>query len=436
MDVVLCAIVLMIGSSIRGTLLVLVGIPVTIGGFVFLVRALLKRPLSRVSAGTSHVEIWLSVMAAVGLLGPAMPGPLWFDAVRRIYFILALVVVGIAANAPGIRRRRAVTAMIVAGILIHAVTPFAVPNPQVDVWALTQAASRALLHGVQPYTIRTPDVYHGAYNFGNTAPTYPYMPATLIVFAPVVAVLGDYRILLALCVPVTIALIRAIGRARSADAYTIDLVTLAFLLHPRGLWLTEMGWTESLMVVVAAFSVLCAVRCQRARAAVAWMCLPALKQYVVVPPVLYLLMMSPRPRARTVLIALGAAAATAAPFVFWDGAATLHSILFQFQGVTVPRLDSTSIVAAAGLVTNHYPSRWWSVLAQLIVGCVGYARHRRGGLGAMLLVSAAALYGTFLVGWQAFVNYYYFVAVLLLLAAVASTAPGRDVCPEEFPVHS
>jgi hypothetical protein len=35
-----------------------------------------------------------------------------------------------------------------------------------------------------------------------------------------------------------------------------------------------------------------------------------------------------------------------------------------------------------------------------------------------MLASALSLYATFLVGWQAFVNYYYFVGALLILAAM------------------
>jgi hypothetical protein len=47
-------------------------------------------------------------------------------------------------------------------------------------------------------------------------------------------------------------------------------------------------------------------------------------------------------------------------------------------------------------------------------------------LSGLLLASALSLYATFLVGWQAFVNYYYFVGALLLLAAMvrASTDPA------------
>jgi hypothetical protein len=44
-----------------------------------------------------------------------------------------------------------------------------------------------------------------------------------------------------------------------------------------------------------------------------------------------------------------------------------------------------------------------------------------------MLASALSLYATFLVGWQAFVNYYYFVGGLLVLAAILRANPDEVV---------
>jgi hypothetical protein len=69
-------------------------------------------------------------------------------------------------------------------------------------------------------------------------------------------------------------------------------------------------------------------------------------------------------------------------------------------------------------MTGRFPPVWTSVALQFIVGALVYARLGRSGLGGLLLGSALALFATFLGGWQAFVNYYYFVGMLLLLAAM------------------
>src|SRR5438874_1753736 len=80
-----------------------------------------------------------------------------------------------------------------------ALAPLAKPAPLIDVWAWTQACAQALAHGVQPYTVRAPDIYRGGFNFGYVTTAYHYLPLNLILTAPVVALVGDYRWLLAAC---------------------------------------------------------------------------------------------------------------------------------------------------------------------------------------------------------------------------------------------
>jgi hypothetical protein len=433
-DLLLASIILMIGSSVRGTLLFIVGLPLTVAGFALTMRALWMRDFTPREEWARPVEAALSVMADVGLLGPALPAPLWYEVARRLYFVCGIIAIGVVAAGGAPARRASVRTMIVAGVALHLLAPIAVSNPQMDVWALTQAVVHGFLHGVQPYTVRTPDFYKGAVDYGYTLSVYPYMPATLLVFAPAVAVFGDFRALLAICFPVTIVLLRAACRvrARAGGRQLMDLITLAFMLHPRGLSFTAMGWTESVMIVAAAAAVFLALRARgQVGAATFWFLLPALKQYVLVPPVLYALMMSPRPRPRTLLIAVGVAAATVIPFAIWAWAPTLDGIVFQFRDLRAPRLDSTSFVAIGAVFTGATMSRWWSVIAQAAVGGIGYWRLRNDGLPGMLLASAAALYATFLFGWQAFINYYYFVSVLLLLTVVAASVAGRVQCAQE-----
>ena len=57
-------------------------------------------------------------------------------------------------------------------------------------------------------------------------------------------------------------------------------------------------------------------------------------------------------------------------------------------------------------------------VVQLVVGGIAWWRLKDHGLSGLMLASALSLYATFLVGWQAFVNYYYFVGALLILAAI------------------
>jgi hypothetical protein len=125
------------------------------------------------------------------------------------------------------------------------------------------------------------------------------------------------------------------------------------------------------------------------------------------------------------------------PFLIWNKDATLSGIVFQMAAPTVPRLESTSLVALIATTTGAYPGRWTSVVAQLIVGAIAWRQLKDCGLSGLLLASALSLYATFLVGWQAFVNYYYFVGALLVLAALTrsekSSTPASDMQPVACP---
>jgi len=288
------------------------------------------------------------------------------------------------------------------------------------VWSWTQFCARALLHGVHPYTVQPPDIYGGAFNFGYRTTIYPYMPLTLIVYAPAVALVGDYRFILALCLPLTVWLLAAAGQRLAVERRLIDALILALVLHPRGAYMIAFGWLEPLLLLsLAAFVYLAARAPDGWGQAVAFLLLPALRQFVVAPVVMYLgSSLYTRRRARAVVIGTLVAAATVAPFVFWNWRATLGGITFNMRAPFAFRDDSDSLTALFASVTGRDPGRWLGPAAQIAVGAPAYLALRRYGLVGLLLASALCLLATFLLGSQAFVNYYYFPEALLLYAAL------------------
>jgi hypothetical protein len=423
-----------IGSCIRGYLLFLLGLPVVLAGFAVAWRVMWR-------AGGEHAPsavdqqivdrrvpwltstcVWLAVMAFVGLVAPSTIGPVSYDIAKRVYFLFGLAAVGVFLYGPPGQKRRAVTAVIVAGTFLHFLTVVAVPQPKIDVWIWTQFSIQGLLRGVHPYTVDATDLITNVYQLGPTAALYPYMPLTLVAFAPAYALFGDYRVLSALCVPATVALNRATGRQLDLDPRLIDATTLAFLLHPRGTWLTCYGWTEPLLVMVVSGFVYLATRAPGGVAqAMAFLLLPVLKQYVVAPVLLFLAIT--RPRAPVAAIAMTVAAATVVPFLIWDWRPTIEGIVVQVVSAGRPRPDSTSLVALVAVSTGVYVTRWASVVVQFLVAGIAYARLRNHGLGGLLLASSLALCATFLTGWQAFMNYYYLVGEMLLLTAMVLATP-------------
>jgi hypothetical protein len=273
---------------------------------------------------------------------------------------------------------------------------------------------------VHPYTVTVPDIYGGAYDFGYTTRVYPYMPLTLLASSPAVALLEDYRFTLALCFPITVALLRAAGRRLAVNGHTVDVLTLALALQPRLAFVVGAGWLEPMLVTtVAVFVYLSARDPGGIGAATSFMLLPALKQYVVAPVLIFL---ATRPRRRSVATGALAAVATVAPFLIWNWRATLVGILAipsQMRAPNAFRSDSTSLTALVAQGSGVRVGPWLGALAQLAAGAGAWAMLRGTGLGGLLLASALALLASFLLGTQAFVNYYALAAALLLFAALA-----------------
>jgi hypothetical protein len=414
----LAALVLSVGSSLTGRLLWLAGLPLTLSAFLLACRAMWKFDCGDRLPWKGTAVIWLSAMAALGVVGPSNHGALWYEVVRRGYACAGLVCVALYATDDRRRQRIGVRAAMIGATVLYFLTPIGVPQPVIDVFAWTQTATTAFLHGVHPYTVQAPDVYAGGRNDGFTVVVYPYMPATLLAFAPWVAVLGDFRFALAAALPAALWLMRAAGRRMGTDRALIDAATLALILHPTGPVFVRAGWTESLLVLaLAAFVYLEVAQPGGLGQAIAFFLLPALKQYVAIPVALYVAML-PRLRVRHLVIGAGVAAATALPFLVWNWHATIAGMVFQMRAPTMPRLNALSIVSATTVAWNRYPSVWTSVAIQVLASGIGFVCLNGKGLSGLLMASAVALFATFLTGWQAFVNYYYFVGTLLLFASL------------------
>jgi len=417
------ALLLSAASAMNVRLTFVVGLPLIVAALVVAWRAL--RTDAAQSASASGVWVGLSMLAALVLVATGTSGGWWFEAARRTYAIAGVVVVAGVAGGHERTRRVAMSALLGAACVLLAWTPVATPSPMIDVVSWTTAATNALLSGVHPYMVQAADVYGGGRDFGFVVNVYPYMPATLLVYAPWVVLLGDFRFALAASAAIAVWLLRRAGRLASASTTMIDAATLAVVLHPQLFLIVRSGWTEPLLVVTAAGCVYLAARYPRqAVSAVALWMLPAFKQYAL-PPVVLQAVLSDRVPRRAIAAGIALVAATMTPFLFWNAGATLHGTLFHMQAPVHPRLTSMSIPGLLYATGNPFPPIWLSAATELIA-CVAVALvARRRDLADLLIGTAIALLATFLVGWQAFVNYFYFVAGLLALGAMLSDTSIR-----------
>ncbi len=397
-----------IGSCLRGDVLLILGVPLTVAGFAVAWLPAAGARMPRIEWPVSRIALALSALAAVGLASPSMHGAWWYETAERVYFALAIVLIGVFAAADRAGRRRATNMLVAGAVVLQIVAPLGI-RPVVDVWSWTETCTRALLHGVHPYTVHAADLQRGGVDYGSTPTVYPYMPLTLLASAPWVALHGDYRFA---------------GRRLAVDAAIVDVMTLALALHPLAPAITGTGYVEPFLVAVSAGFFLAAVVAPRGYGeAIGFLLLPAIKQYVAAPVVLYVAM---RGRPRTIALGAAAAAATVAPFLLWNWRPTIDGILFFARTPLGFRVDSDSAAAIVAAVTGVEAPPALSIVAQFAVAAVAYRRLRDRGLAGFLLAAALSLLASFLVAPQAFTNYYYFAGALLVLSALSAARPARS----------
>ena len=273
------ALILAIGSSLGGYLLFILGLPLTIVGFIVACRAALNWSSPDRTNSFTWITALLTAMAALGIVGPTTGGLIWYEVIKRTFAVASIVLVGVFSSEDLTRRRRAAWLAVSAGLVLFALGPIGAPHPPIDVFTWTQTSVQALLHRTNPYTVVAPDVYLGRYDPGYTVSVYPYMPATLLAYAPWVSVLGDFRFALAACLALTIALIHHIGRRLRVTPQMTYAAVLAIVLHPSSPRMVESGWTEPLLVFGAALFVYFALDNPKGIGqAATFLLLPALKQ--------------------------------------------------------------------------------------------------------------------------------------------------------------
>jgi len=419
------------GAGIAGDQRLTIGVPLLAAGFgAACLAARRARQQAAVVVAAPWIADGLAAMAAIAvLLPPRDHPPTWYAIAYRAVPAAGILVAGLYAS--GARAARyAIWSAIALVVALQALTPIANPHPFIDVWAWSDAAARALLAGVNPYVVRAADVYRGGFAMGYENTVYPYMPLTVVANAPATWIAGDYRFGLVLCLPLTILLVRAAGRRLAVDAAFVDAMTLALVFMPRNTYLVSSGYSEPLLLLtIALFVFAAAARPFGSGAATVFLLLPALKQYVLAPPLMFVAGAWRRRAWRPLAIAVAIALATTVPFLLWNWHAALDGIVFQVRPSIAFRRDSASLTAVLAALTGIVPWHWLPEAAQIAVGGAAYWWLRDAGVAGLLLASAIAVDASFLFGTQAFGNYYAFVTMLLLMAALLFAGREREaVC--------
>ena len=315
-----------------------------------------------------------------------------------------------------------VAAAIAMRVLMLCSSPKAIVYERMNIFRIQTEAARAFFEeGKNGYTLKFKepvlDLGVASKNYGLAYPptaVYPAMASWRL--------FGDVRAGWIACDLAAALMIYLLARRMSPGRSRFhELATAAFLFLPRSLFVLENGWTEPLMA--AALGGL-ALALATARGPVLTGCLMGAwltsKQYVVLA--VPLLIRLRRASVNAWLWAAVAAIALTMPFILWDfGALVNKTLLFFFE--SPGRADSLSVYGALARAGVELPARVSVGIWLLAVAWLTWKMPR--SLGGWLFAMATSWLVFFLVGKQAFINYYYFISFTLLLA-VAASPQGAD----------
>jgi hypothetical protein len=287
------------------------------------------------------------------------------------------------------------------------VTIVVVSNPGIDVWQLLQQSSTGLLHGHDMFR------QHWVNSTGLQA-VYPYLPLTTVLLAPFRWLFGDVRYGL---LAATLVAAWLLGRRRPQ---TPPVAALLFTV-PAWPLLVDRSWTEPLLILALAVTVL-ACRAERPGIAVVALAVAlATKQPIVL--LLPLFALWPRFGLRRTLVSIGLAVLAVLPWViagprdFWHDAGHAELAL----GV---KSDSLGL---PGLLLRHGDrvGFWLLGLALLLGYAVVLARVPRTPSG--LALGCAVLMAVYdFANKQTYFNHWQLPLGLIVIALAVSDAPAES----------
>jgi hypothetical protein len=369
----------------------------------------------QIAHGFFHNRALAALIFAIMLIAGALAGP-------RITVLL-----------PRIRHSvlRRIFVLISIGYLLLGLAILRLEHPPIDVNVFETDGVRALLHGQNPYDRATThlDVSAPGQNFygpgisvnGRVHVGVPYPPLTLLWILPGYLA-GDIRYSFLLAILLTAYLCLRLDPGPNGFA-----AALLLLFVPETFFVLTMSWTEPLMLVTLAATLLSARKAPNLLP-LALGAFLASKQYslLAVPLALLLLPEFSWKQYLSLVLRSGTVAAIVnLPFAVWDARGFWWSLV-TFQVAAPMRPEALSFSA---LLVRHGSSpipQWFVAMAVVsaMTFVLLYARRSPSDFAASLALVSLVF---FVLNKQAFCNYYFFSAGALCLSIAAGGFGSGDL---------
>lgn len=394
----------------------------------FLLLAAAKRfYCGEVKVDGQSLESWLTaaLLFSIGywFIGPTStdPHPAWFEDLATGFAGTALlgVLLGYVLRRRWPRARRWLLGILgILPVILWFLLPRALPAPPIDVYDFHQRAATQLISGVNPYSVNL-----GTLTYFSKPSGYQYPPGNLYPVGLAVWLGGDVRYGQALLMVVTAVLLWLTARRRLGDR-SAEMLSLLFLYHPRGIFVLDHSFTETILIApLALFVFLLVYRRLTWLAALVFGFFVSLKPYLVFLPLPWL-MIERRPR----YLILGAVGALAPmlPFLMMDFVGTIYNGFFFVLLHGPFRTDSLSVTSLLfELCHCRVPVAGWSLLVGVVATTLTFwFLRKKVSLVAFLYAAVVVMFSIFFLGSIGMGGYYYLVTVMLLLLLAVGN-PGE-----------
>lgn len=300
--------------------------------------------------------------------------------------------------------------------------PLFSPNPQIDVFTLSNKAIEHLFAGTNPYAVEYQDKLSEPFGY---RPGYTWPSGALLLSALSKKLFGDIRVILALALIGSSIFLARIGKEIHGTSTIPWLFALLWLAFPVNPLVVEQAWIDPLLILTA---VMLAYGLQKKKAL--WIALSlgfhlSIKQYGIITYGLTLLWLW---RSVSFHYSIGIGAAAFAIFALIVGPFVIQApqqflqmaYLDAFQ--QAPRSESFTLYAFLNDAFGISMPDWVTALTLLI--CLSYFAFKWWRIRPQLPDWSLALFLTTFLGFlfarRAFCNYFHFSAIFLVLYLLCS----------------
>lgn len=326
------------------------------------------------------------------------------------------------------KRHRATPLLLGASALLLlaslALVPKASPAPAIDVFTVGTQGADLLAQGQNPYQATYQDIYQGRYSY---KPGYLYWPGTLILQTPSRLLLGDIRYLSILC---QVSAAVSLWLLTPGAAPRKWLTTLLWLSFPVSFVMLEKAWIDILVVGLFPLFLIAA---RTRHTALSGLCLGlicSIKQYNALLALLAIPWLwrtfGSRKFALGVTWAVATWAAIVLPFVAWDPQVFYRETL---QAVSLLPMRADAMTVQAWLLAEWNivcPQALPNALYLVALGVLFYLCRATPTEDRYLWAVTTMFTIVFLLGKQAFLNYYFWLAYLLVIQLSKGPAQAQE----------